>query len=58
MPVEKPSKVMFGGAGLDTLYVTSISDGVEDRAGQPEAGSLFAVTGTGASGLPQTRFAG
>ena len=58
MPVEKPSKVMFGGAGLDTLFVTSIGDGVADRSGQAEAGSLFAITGTGARGLPQTRFAG
>jgi len=58
VPVEKPSKVMFGGAGLDTLFVTSISDGVEDRVGQPEAGSLFAVTGIGTVGVPQIRFAG
>jgi len=58
VPVEKPSKVMFGGAGLDTLFVTSISDGVGDRVGQPEAGSLFAVTGIGTVGVPQIRFAG
>ena len=58
MPVEKPSKVMFGGAGLDTLYVTSIAEGVSDKAVQPEAGSLFAITGTGTQGLPQARFAG
>ena len=58
MPVEKPSKVMFGGAGLDVLFVTSIGDGVGDRSGQPEAGSLFAITGTGTTGLPQARFAG
>ena len=25
MPVEKPTKPMFGGPGLDTLYVTSLS---------------------------------
>ena len=58
MPVEKPSKVMFGGAGMDVLFVTSIGDGVEDRSGQPEAGSLFAITGTGTTGLAQPRFAG
>jgi L-arabinonolactonase len=58
MPVEKPSKVMFGGSGLDTLYVTSIAEGIGDPAAQPEAGSLFAITGIGTHGLPQARFAG
>jgi len=58
MPVEKPSKVMFGGAGLDTLYVTSIAEGIGDPATQPEAGSLFAITGLGTAGLPQARFKG
>ena len=58
MPVEKPSKVMFGGAGLDTLYVTSIGGDGGDAARQPEAGSLFAITGLGTHGLPQARFAG
>ncbi|MGC6518893.1 MAG: SMP-30/gluconolactonase/LRE family protein, partial [Candidatus Puniceispirillaceae bacterium] len=58
MPVEKPSKVMFGGADLDTLYVTSISEGVSEGSDQPEAGSLFAVTGLGTAGLPQARFRG
>ncbi|MCB1969108.1 MAG: SMP-30/gluconolactonase/LRE family protein [Geminicoccaceae bacterium] len=60
MPVERPSKPMFGGAGLDTLYVTSIgnglSEGSEER--QPQAGGLFAISGLGVQGLPQTRFAG
>ena len=58
MPVEKPSKVMFGDAGLDTLYVTSIAEGISNTAVQPDAGSLFAITGTGTQGLPQARFAG
>lgn len=56
VPVEKPSKPMFGGADLDILYFTSL--GVEDRTGQPEAGSLHAITGLGIRGVPQTRFAG
>lgn len=56
MPVEKPSKPMFGGAGLDVLYVTSL--GVPDDPAQPEAGSLFSVEGLGIKGVPQTRFAG
>lgn len=60
MPIEKPSKPMFGGADLDILYVTSLGIGLTPgtEAGQPEAGSLFAVSGLGIRGLPQTRFAG
>lgn len=58
MPVEKPTKPMFGGAELDVLYVTSIGVGLTEGRDQPEAGSLFAVTGLGIKGVPQTRFAG
>ena len=58
MPVEKPTKPMFGGAKLDTLYVTSIGAGVEGDPRQPDAGGLFAISGLGVSGLPQARFAG
>jgi len=60
LPVERPSKPMFGGADLDVLFVTSIGTGLtpgtEER--QPHAGGLFAMTGLGIQGLPQTRFAG
>ncbi len=60
MPVERPSKPMFGGVDLDVLYVTSIgrdlTPGTATR--QPDAGGLFAVTGLGCRGLPQPRFAG
>lgn len=58
VPIEKPTKTMFGGAGLDTLFVTSIGVGFEDDPAQPEAGNLFAVTGLGVTGVPQPRFAG
>ena len=58
MPVERPSKPMFGGPGLDTLFVTSLGVGLSEGRAQPEAGSLFAVTGLGVRGMPQTRFAG
>ena len=58
MPVEKPTKPMFGGPQLDTLFVTSIGEGYEKNKEQPEAGHLFAITGLGVTGLPQTRFAG
>lgn len=56
MPIEKPSKPMFGGRDLDVLYVTSL--GVPDDPKQPEAGSLFSVEGLGIRGVPQTRFKG
>ena len=60
LPVERPSKPMFGGPNLDVLFVTSIGTGLtpgtEER--QPNAGGLFAITGLGVSGLPQTRFGG
>lgn len=54
LPVEKPSKPAFGGAALDTLYITSlrrsISGGID---AQPLAGGVFAadVHATG-FGLP------
>jgi len=60
MPVEKPTKPMFGGANMDVLFVTSIggdtSTGLAQE--QPLAGALFAVTGLGIKGIEQTRFAG
>lgn len=58
MPIEKPSKPMFGGPNLDILYVTSLGIGLSDADRQPLAGSLFAVSGLGVQGIPQTRFAG
>jgi sugar lactone lactonase YvrE len=60
MPVERPSRPMWGGPRLDTLYVTSIGIGLTQgtEARQPDAGGLFAVTGLGTTGLPQRRFAG
>jgi L-arabinonolactonase len=60
MPVEKPTKVAFGGPALDVLYVTTIgmapTPGTEQR--QPQAGGIFAARIAGVTGLPQPRFAG
>lgn len=42
VPVKKPAMCAFGGAGLDTLFVTSIRPG-GDLAGQPLAGGVFAL---------------
>ena len=58
MPVERPTKVMFGGADLSTLFVTSMGEGLSGDPAQPQAGGVFAIEGLGTSGLPQVRFAG
>ncbi|AZQ68221.1 SMP-30/gluconolactonase/LRE family protein [Silicimonas algicola] len=58
VPVERPSKPMFGGVGLDVLFFTSLGIGLTGDRPQPEAGSLHAITGLGITGLPQPRFAG
>ena len=54
MPVERPTKPMFGGRNLDILYVTSIGSDEKDA----QDGNLFAVTGLGVTGVEQARFAG
>lgn len=58
VPVEKPTKPMFGGKNLDILFFTSLGQSVTQREAQPEAGSLFAITGLGIKGVPQARFKG
>jgi L-arabinonolactonase len=56
MPVRHPTSVTFGGAGLDILYVTSISRSTHLRDDSSDAGGLFAVEGLGVTGLPAHRF--
>ena len=58
VPVEKPTKPMVGGKNLDILFFTSLGQSVTQREAQPEAGSLFAITGLGIKGVPQARFKG
>lgn len=60
LPVERPSKPMFGGKELDILFVTSIGTGLTAGTDiqQPQAGGLFAITGLDVTGVPQTPFAG
>jgi L-arabinonolactonase len=60
LPVSHPTMCNFGGLGLDVLYVTSghIFLSPEERARQPDAGSLFAVRGLGVRGVPEPFFAG
>ncbi|RVT82005.1 SMP-30/gluconolactonase/LRE family protein [Rhodobacteraceae bacterium CCMM004] len=50
LPVERPTRIAFGGADLKTLFVTSIR--VEDDSKQPRSGGLFALEIKGVQGLP------
>jgi len=55
VPVKKPAMCAFGGAGLDTLFVTSIRPDGMDLADQPLAGGVFALR-PGVCGLPEPHF--
>ena len=57
LPTTKPTSLMFGGADLQTIYVTSMT--IPGSCPEtPFDGKLLAVTGTGVTGLPERRFAG
>jgi L-arabinonolactonase len=58
MPVKCPASVMFGGAALDQLYVTSLSPAFLGREAAPLDGCTFVIEGLGATGLPEPRYAG
>lgn len=57
LPVQRPSKPAFGGTAMDTIFITTISDGLvdDDLRRQPLAGHLLAVN-VGIAGLPSTAF--
>ena len=59
VPTPQPTRVAFGGKGLNTLYITSARDGLDEHAlsNDPHAGGLFAVE-VPFTGLPEPRFAG
>jgi sugar lactone lactonase YvrE len=59
MPVQKPTCPMFGGPGLDVLYVTSASIQLtpDELKRQPQAGGIFAFE-PGVKGLPESYFTG
>ncbi len=60
-PVKLTSSVIFGGANLDQLYVTSINPSALPflkMDAEPLAGETFVVEGLGVRGLPEPRFAG
>jgi L-arabinonolactonase len=59
MPVDSITSVMFGGADLDILFVTSMARPYQGRRRQErEAGGLFAIHGLGVRGVPEPRFGG
>ncbi|RLT39158.1 MAG: SMP-30/gluconolactonase/LRE family protein [Chloroflexi bacterium] len=59
LPAKQITSCAFGGAELDTLFITSAAIGLDAAAlaKQPLAGSLFAVK-PGVRGVPTYRFAG
>ncbi|WP_431103357.1 SMP-30/gluconolactonase/LRE family protein [Roseateles noduli] len=60
MPVPRPTSCCFGGASLETLYVTSASVRLSEEAlaNAPLSGSLFALEIPDVRGLPEATFAG
>ena len=59
LPASQITNLAFGGAALDTLYVTSARVDLDASRlrEEPRAGGLFAVR-TDARGVPAHRFAG
>lgn len=59
LPTSQPTRVAFGGAALDTLYITSARDGLSDEClrREPLAGALFEAPAR-VRGLAEARFAG
>ncbi|MEZ5667864.1 MAG: SMP-30/gluconolactonase/LRE family protein [Alphaproteobacteria bacterium] len=59
LPCSRVTSAAFGGPDLDTLYITTVTYGMDagERAAQPLAGGLFAYD-PGVRGLPQGVFAG
>jgi D-xylonolactonase len=59
LPVARPTSCAFGGRGLDQVYITSASIGLDEAAlaVQPQAGGLFMTT-PGVRGVPEIPFAG
>jgi sugar lactone lactonase YvrE len=55
LPFAKPSMCSFGGSGMRTMLVTSISAGAPE--GDSLAGALFTLD-PGVAGVPEQRFAG
>lgn len=50
-PVEKPTRIAFGGSNMETLYVTSLGCDITEDTHQPNAGGLFALKVPGITGI-------
>ena len=59
VPVSRPTSCAFGGADLDTLFITSARTGLDERAlsAEPHAGGLFCCR-PGVRGMPAADFGG
>lgn len=57
MPVSLPASVMFGGSGLDQLYVPTLNPSFMGREAAPDDGALYMIEGLGVKGLPEPRYA-
>jgi sugar lactone lactonase YvrE len=59
VPVPQPTSCVFGGRGLDVLYITTSRQGMtpEQLGRYPLSGSVFAVR-PGTTGVPEPLFAG
>ncbi len=57
LPATKVTACTFGGDDLDVLYVTTSREGLDEDQ-ERDAGSVFAVSGLGAVGLPVVAVAG
>ncbi|MCG8511300.1 MAG: SMP-30/gluconolactonase/LRE family protein [Rhodospirillales bacterium] len=59
VPAKQTTSVVFGGADLDRLYITSATQNMDDEArrGDPLAGGFFEVR-VGITGRPTAEFAG
>lgn len=55
LPASHPGSVMFGGADLDALYVTTIDPTYFGQPADEHGGFLYRVSGLGARGLPEMR---
>lgn len=55
LPVQRPTKLAFGGSDCGTIYVTSASTNLTDPQKQPFAGRLIALD-VGVAGLPANKF--
>ncbi|XP_048389286.1 regucalcin-like isoform X2 [Stegostoma tigrinum] len=60
LPVDKTTSCCFGGKDYSELYVTSAADAMDEEwiRRQPEAGSIFKITGLGVKGIPPYSYAG